>query len=72
MPSPFGVHERVFGDTPKDDSDFGRMGGSSASVTMLYERARNWWIGSDPGLLRLRAATRTTVSLACSLGILFY
>jgi hypothetical protein len=38
---------------------------------MRYERARNWWIGSDPGLLRLRAATRTTASLACSLGILY-
>ncbi|WP_096290866.1 FUSC family protein [Mycobacterium ahvazicum] len=36
-----------------------------------YERARNWWIGSDPGLLRLRMATRTTAALACSLGMLF-
>ena len=30
----------------------------------LFERARNWAIGSDPGLLRLRMATRTTVALA--------
>ncbi|MEM6104889.1 FUSC family protein [Mycobacterium sp. 050272] len=36
-----------------------------------YERARNWWIGSDPGLLRLRMASRTTAALACSLGMLF-
>ncbi|WAJ47562.1 FUSC family protein [Mycobacterium sp. Aquia_216] len=38
---------------------------------VLYERARNWWIGSDPGLLRLRTATRTTAALACSLAMLF-
>jgi uncharacterized membrane protein YgaE (UPF0421/DUF939 family) len=38
---------------------------------VLYERARNWAIGSDPGLLRLRMAIRTTAALACSLGILF-
>ncbi|OBA61616.1 hypothetical protein A5647_10295 [Mycobacterium sp. 1100029.7] len=38
---------------------------------VLYERARNWWIGSDPGLLRLRMATRTTAALACSLAMLF-
>ncbi|OBG28986.1 FUSC family protein [Mycobacterium sp. 852002-51057_SCH5723018] len=37
----------------------------------LYERARNWWIGSDPGLLRLRMATRTTTALGCSLLIMF-
>jgi uncharacterized membrane protein YgaE (UPF0421/DUF939 family) len=37
----------------------------------LYERARNWWIGSDPGLLRLRMATRTTAALGCSLLIMF-
>ena len=29
-------------------------------ITVPYEKARNWWIGSDPGLLRLRMATRTT------------
>src|SRR5246127_5666522 len=40
-------------------------------ITVLYERARNWAIGSDPGLLRLRMATRTTAALACALGILF-
>jgi len=40
-------------------------------ATALYERAQNWAIGSDPGLLRLRMAVRTTVSLAISLLILF-
>jgi uncharacterized membrane protein YgaE (UPF0421/DUF939 family) len=40
-------------------------------ATALYERAQNWAIGSDPGLLRLRMATRTTVSLAAALLILF-
>ena len=40
-------------------------------ITVLYEKARNWWIGSDPGLLRLRTATRTTAALGCSLLILF-
>jgi uncharacterized membrane protein YccC len=40
-------------------------------ITVLYEKARNWAIGSDPGLLRLRMATRTTAALACALAILF-
>src|ERR1700758_5161197 len=40
-------------------------------ITVLYERARNWWIGSDPGLLRLRMATRTTAALGCSLLIMY-
>ena len=40
-------------------------------ITVIYERARNWAIGSDPGLLRLRMATRTTAALACALAILF-
>lgn len=30
----------------------------------LYVRARNWTTGSDPGLLRLRMACRTTAALA--------
>lgn len=38
---------------------------------MLYEQARNWLIGSDPGLLRLRMATRTTAALGCSLLALY-
>ncbi|MGH3422301.1 MAG: hypothetical protein ACRDOD_22225, partial [Streptosporangiaceae bacterium] len=38
---------------------------------MSTERARNWLIGSDPGLLRLRMASRTTAALACALVILF-
>jgi len=41
------------------------------AITALYEKARTWWIGSDPGLLRLRMATRTTAALACSLVLLF-
>jgi uncharacterized membrane protein YccC len=40
-------------------------------INVAYERARNWAIGSDPGLLRLRMATRTTAALACSLAILY-
>ena len=40
-------------------------------ATALYERAQNWAIGSDPGLLRLRMAARTTASLAVALLILF-
>jgi uncharacterized membrane protein YgaE (UPF0421/DUF939 family) len=40
-------------------------------VTALYLRAANWAIGSDPGLLRLRMAVRTTVALALALLILF-
>lgn len=40
-------------------------------ITVLYERARNWVIGSDPGLVRLRMATRTTAALGCSLLVLF-
>ena len=31
--------------------------GGGRAITVLYERARNWAIGSDPGLLRLRMAT---------------
>src|SRR6201996_7739975 len=44
---------------------------TATSVTTLYLRAVNWAIGSDPGLLRLRMAARTTVSLAAALLILF-
>ena len=40
-------------------------------ATARYERARNWAIGSDPGLLRLRMAIRTTGALATSLLVLF-
>jgi uncharacterized membrane protein YgaE (UPF0421/DUF939 family) len=39
-------------------------------ATAWYERARNWAIGSDPGLLRLRMAVRTTGALATSLLVL--
>src|ERR1700751_2648345 len=44
---------------------------TATSVTAQYLRAVNWEIGSDPGLLRLRMAERTTVSLAVALLILF-
>ena len=40
-------------------------------ITVLYGWARNWLIGSDPGLLRLRMATRTTAALGCSLVVLY-
>ena len=40
-------------------------------ATARYERARNWTVGSDPGLLRLRMATRTTGALATALLVLF-
>ncbi len=42
----------------------------AATAASLVERAQTWTIGSDPGLLRLRMATRTTSALACALGIL--
>lgn len=35
------------------------------------QRAQSWAIGSDPGLLRLRMATRTTAALGCSLLVLY-
>ena len=40
-------------------------------ATARYQRARNWAVGSDPGLLRLRMATRTTGALATALLVLF-
>src|SRR5271169_1025061 len=42
-----------------------------SDATALSQRARNWAIGSDPGLLRLRMASRTTAALATALLILF-
>ncbi len=47
----------------------GRRGATSLSG--LYVRGWNWAIGSDPGLLRLRMAARTTIALAAALLILF-
>ena len=44
-----------------------RVSGSGSIGTLLtvfYLQARNWAIGSDPGLLRLRMASRTTAALA--------
>jgi uncharacterized membrane protein YgaE (UPF0421/DUF939 family) len=40
-------------------------------LTVFYLQARNWAIGSDPGLLRLRMASRTTAALGSALLILF-
>jgi len=42
-----------------------------AWLAALYQRARIWTAGSDPGLLRLRMASRTTAALACSLLVLY-
>jgi uncharacterized membrane protein YccC len=42
-----------------------------SSALARYEQARNWAIGSDPGLLRLRMAGRTTAALAAALAILY-
>jgi len=42
-----------------------------SDATALSQRARNWAVGSDPGLLRLRMATRTTGALATALLVLF-
>src|SRR5271163_795727 len=39
-------------------------------IALRYDSAHNWLIGSDPGLLRLRMAVRTTAALACSLVVL--
>ncbi|MBX9981203.1 MAG: FUSC family protein, partial [Mycobacterium gordonae] len=43
----------------------------NASITERYRRARAWTLGSDPGLLRLRLAIRTTIALACSLLVMY-
>ncbi len=71
MSSRYGVHQRDVGDTPHSNGDVAVAAGLSAWMMVLYERARNWWISSDPGLLRLRSATRTTAALGCSLLILY-
>ena len=42
-----------------------------STAVSFYERAHNWTIGSDPGLLRLRMATRTTAALVCALVLLY-
>jgi hypothetical protein len=45
--------------------------GGGQAITVFYEKASTWWVGSDPGLLRLRMATRTTAALGCSLVMLY-
>ena len=42
-----------------------------STAASSLERARNWAVGSDPGLLRLRMASRATAALVCALGVLF-
>lgn len=37
----------------------------------LFEHAQNWAIGSDPGMLRLQMAARTTAALAVALLVLY-
>src|ERR1700727_590782 len=54
----------------KRNADRGARGRVSAKTNVRYERARNWWFGADPGLLRLRMAIRTTAALALSLAML--
>lgn len=44
--------------------------GARLSGAALGERIEGWLIGSDPGLLRLQVAIRTTLTLAVSLGVL--
>ena len=46
-------------------------GATRTALHHLYLRALNWMIGSDPGLMRLRMASRTTTALALALLILF-
>lgn len=41
------------------------------SGATLFQRARTWTVGTDPGLLRLRMAIRTTIALACSLLVMY-
>ncbi|HTM84560.1 MAG TPA: FUSC family protein, partial [Mycobacterium sp.] len=37
----------------------------------MWAQARTWAIGSDPGLLRLQLATRTTIALGLALLVLY-
>ncbi len=45
--------------------------GPQQPAPAVYQRAHSWAIATDPGLLRLRTAIRTTASLACALLILY-
>lgn len=40
---------------------------TTSPLATLYQRARTWTVGSDPGSLRLRLAVRTTIALGCSM-----
>ncbi len=53
------VHVQDLADTA--GRSYRAAAGPSAAV--LYARARNWAIGSDPGLLRLRMACRATAAM---------
>ncbi|BBY55143.1 FUSC family protein [Mycolicibacillus koreensis] len=48
-------------------------GGALSPVAgrFLVEQARTWAVGSDPGLLRLQTAIRTTIALGVALGVLY-
>lgn len=70
MPGRYGVDERGLPATPLEPGD-ARPSQAPSSLVTLVQRARIWAVGSDPGLLRLRMATRTTAALACSLLALF-
>lgn len=77
MSGQHGVHERDVPDTRdrsgRRDADATATLSSLAllsSLSSLYQRARIWTVGSDPGLLRLRVATRTTAALACAVLVL--
>jgi uncharacterized membrane protein YccC len=66
------VHQDGVAETGQTTPEPRRAGGPSATMNALYERAQVWAVGSDPGLLRLRMAGRTTAALACSLLILYF
>lgn len=42
-----------------------------APLITRYQRAQAWTVGSDPGMLRLRLAIRTTIALGCSLVVMY-
>jgi uncharacterized membrane protein YccC len=67
-----GAHERAVRDVTDHQHEQQRAARSTGrSINVFYGQARNWTIGSDPGLLRLRMACRTTAALASALLILF-
>jgi uncharacterized membrane protein YccC len=65
------VHDIRGGTDNRQEPQQRATASTGASISTLYIRARNWTIGSDPGLLRLRMASRTTAALASALSLLF-